>query len=250
MEEETNVEAVAQPAEEVVTDNQESESQVSTDEGEQSAYLQEEDKPRPRGVQKRIDEITREKYEASRERDYWRNIAMQNQAAQPPVYQEPLYNDAYTGQEYYAPPPTIEELTAKVKAELQAAQEKESFSRKANDFLGKIKDPDTIDFIRSDYSPITKQMADVLLTSEHGDEVAVYLARNQSEAVRISSLPAHIQGYEISKIEAKVITSKSRQTNAPAPVPTLGGSAKPEIDPDKLPMNEWVKWRQSNLGKA
>src|SRR5512140_2489391 len=34
------------------------------------------------GVQKRIDELTRKRYEAEREREYWREVALRNQQAQ------------------------------------------------------------------------------------------------------------------------------------------------------------------------
>lgn len=63
---------------------------------------------------------------------------------------------------------------------------------------------------------VTRTMAESILSADEPHEVAYYLGRNRSEAQRISALPAHLQGYQIAKIEASMVNRK-RATNTPAP---------------------------------
>ena len=68
-------------------------------------------------------------------------------------------------------------------------------------------------------TPVSKEMAEALINSDAPEDVAYYLGKNQEEAKRIFSLPPHLQGYEIAKIETK---AKPKATITQAPPPPNG----------------------------
>lgn len=93
--------------------------------------------------------------------------------------------------------------------------------------------------------PVTETMADIIADSEKGPEVAYYLGKNLSEARQIASLPPHLQGAAIARIEARVTSAPTvrKVSTAPQPPPILnGGSAPPSFDPSSASMDDYAKW--------
>lgn len=76
--------------------------------------------------------------------------------------------------------------------------------------------------------PVSDYAADIISESDKAPEIAYYLAKNPDEALEIASLPPWRQGAAIARIEARVSVGQSRKTsNAPPPVPMIGGSSAP-----------------------
>ncbi len=96
--------------------------------------------------------------------------------------------------------------------------------------------------------PISPVAAEIIADSDKAPELTVWLARNPQEAIRISRLPAHRQGVEIARIEARVSApSPKRISTAPAPLQTAsGGATSAVLDPEKMSQAEYVKWRQGS----
>lgn len=99
-------------------------------------------------------------------------------------------------------------------------------------------------------APINQTMAEVLMDSERGPEVAYYLSTHREEGQRIQKMSPLSAAREIGRIEAQLAAPKPKtQTTAPKPVPKVGGgSSRAAKDPDKMSMDEWTAWRNAQLG--
>lgn len=227
---------------------------VETQEVEQDAQPEEGEEPRkPRGVQKRIDELTGNWRSAERERDHWRQVAMQTLQAVPQYQEpEPVYDEqAYQYEPEPVQPLSPQSLLEQAKALLRQEQEQQTLAEKATQFKASVSDPETLDFLNSQYAPISQVMADIMLEHDAGPQIAGWLARNQSEAARIAKLPPHKAALELLKVSEKATASKPvKTTAASAPVPTLGGRSAPDGDPSKMSTEQWMKWRQSQLKRG
>ena len=92
--------------------------------------------------------------------------------------------------------------------------------------------------------PITNEMRNAILGSEHGADIQYYLGSHPDEAARITRMDAYAQVREIGKLEGK-LTAKppKKSTTAPPPPKTLKGGGKPEKDPAKMTQVEYEAWR-------
>lgn len=217
-------------------------------------------KPKNRGVGKRIDELTKARYDAERERDHWRELAMrQNQPAQP----EPVLAAASeTGE------PTLEscdfdqaEFTRKWYAwrrtedtKAEAAQKRQAaFQEKVLAFRAQHPDYDTV--TGNPALPITQAVAEVILDADDPPAIAYYLGTNPHEAAAIAQMtPAQI-GRAIGRIEAKLTAPPAasdppRQpqpktvTQAPPPVTTLTGAASVRKSYEDMTQEEYEQARR------
>lgn len=102
---------------------------------------------------------------------------------------------------------------------------------------------------------VTPLMAQAIKGSEHGPEIAYYLAKNRSESIRIHDLDPVAQVREIGRIEANLSAARpARKTSsAPEPIKPVGSrSSSPAYsasDPrsDNLPTGEWMARRDQEL---
>lgn len=189
-------------------------------------------KPRRRSPQERIDEITRARREAERERDYWREAAAQ-------VLHEPLDADAYeagfdpyeaqtTGHERFL------ELNAEIERRVEAEVVERGWSTRQADFA-RVQ-PDYYEVLHGAW-PCSAPMADAIRTSEAGAEVAYHLASNPDEARRIAAMTPLAQVREIGRLEARVgrgagAGQTRAVSGAPSPAPLgRGGGGRFKIDP-------------------
>lgn len=78
-------------------------------------------------------------------------------------------------------------------------------------------------------APHANLMAEIIANSDHGADVAMWLASDEKETRRIASLPPHRAAIEIGKIEARVEARKLAPviSKAPPPPPSVSGQAAP-----------------------
>ena len=98
--------------------------------------------------------------------------------------------------------------------------------------------------------PITVPMAEAILASEIGPEVAYHLGTNPDEAKRISRLSPFLQAKEIGRIEAKLAANPpvKKTSTAPAPIAPVtarggGSSTYDTTDPRSvkaMSTSEWI----------
>jgi hypothetical protein len=228
-------------------------------------------KPELENVQKRFDKLTKEKYDARREAEFWRQRAMeaqQPQAKPEPVapvklptledtgYDEAKYQAAFLEYTKAQARQEAQAALAQAKAEETARQRAEAFEKRQRAFLATK--PDYIEKVMQNESlPISKAMADVIVESEIGPEVAYYLYENPEQSAAIARLDPTNAAREIGRIEARIeferqsrkaASVKPSVSQAPPPVPKLD-TTEPAVerDPDKMSVTDWLKWREKQV---
>jgi hypothetical protein len=231
--------------------------------------------PKPKGVQKRIDELTRLRYDAERERDHWRQMAMrQAPAQQEPAKPEPpkalpkLEDFNYDEAAYQAALMThvtaeaarkVREDARREQAEEAAKQRVKSWKTRESEFKAKHEDYESIAY----YAPITDAMVEVIQESELGPEIAYYLGKNRDEAERIAQLDPVKAAREIGRLEARLekpsapaVPKPVAVSKAPPPPPRLEAvehavTVRPDSpESDKaLTDDEWFRLRNKQLAR-
>ena len=218
----------------------------------------------PKGVQKRIDRLTQEKYRLRAELDFLRSQQPQQaqpaQQAQQPSQAPKLeqYNsieeyldalaDHKASQKFDHLAKEREAKESQTRQQQEVAKLHESYTKQTEqarqaygDFDDVVQDPDL---------PISQAMAEAIMRSTNGADVAYYLGKNPDQAARIASLDPFSAAVEIGRIAATVVRPQPRKTsNAPPPIQPVGTRATPATDPDKMSPDEWMKWRNGQLKK-
>ncbi len=256
------VETAVEAAEEAVETEQEQAEGESQNEPEESADSDRGDapaKPKNRGVGKRIDELTKEKYDAQRERDYWREQAMR----QTPQQTQPVQAaEQETGE------PTLESCNFDVmelqrahyqwmrneeRKQEQAAARHRKFVESESAFRAEHPDYDAV--VRNPALPITQPMAEEIAETDNPPAVAYYLGQNPAEAAAIAQMTERAMSRAIGRIEAKLSApppakATPRQpepktvTRAPAPVTTLSGAPASKKSYEDMSQREYEAERQ------
>lgn len=250
-------ESVVEKAEE---EDDEAEAQNDTEDSAASEDDQP-DKPKRKGVGKRIDELTKEKHDArraaedaTRERDYWREQAQkgQQQPAEAPAQEarnetgEPTLEDSdYDLTEFQRK--HYQWMRSQEKQQEQATQRQASFLEKQAAFAAE--NPDYHAVVSAPHVPITQQVAEIVMETDNPPAVAYYLAQNLSEATAIAQMTPHNIARAIGRIEAKLEAPPAPEaprqpvsktvTKAPAPVTTLSGSPAVKKSYDDMSMKEY-----------
>ncbi len=217
--------------------------------------------PKKKTAQERIDEITKARREAEREREYWKKVALEKETknvepepVRSNIPQRPTLDQFDTTMEYedalfswYESKKEIETRVSKQQVEQDEALQ--TFNQRAKKFRAEHEDFDEV--IESPvFSPI---MRAALLHSENGPAVAYHLGQNTELAAKIRKLPLEMQPYEIGKLESQLlIAQKTKKVpSAPAPITPVGISGgSPELDTSKMTTAEWMAWdKQRTLDK-
>ena len=196
-------------------------------------------------VQQRIDELTRGKREAERlaaQRlaDYQRLQAKLDEKA---AKVDP--NDFAATEDF-----RVEKAVAQGRIEdtandvMRASQD--AARQRGEVFLAKIEaareaDPSIEQKLQAFANvPVTEFSASFIAESEKAVEIAAHLAQHPAEAARIARMPEGQQGIELARLEAKLSAPPVRRiSQAPTPVPTLGGSRSPAVkDPADMSVAE------------
>lgn len=247
------------PGEEIVAESTEVEAEESATSEETTEETSAEPPKKSKGVQKRLDEITRLRYEAERraeqerqERLYWQKKAMgeDKPVAQPPVNKPSV--DQYGSYEEYLEALSDWKVESRLSAERQEAerrareqetyQKQTTYQERVNKALEKY--DDYADVAHGNHWSPSEAMTEAILESDMGPDIAYYLGSNPDEAVRISRLSPQAQYRELGKLEAKLSTPKPpKPTTAPPPIEAAGSRAKAEKAPHEMTPAEFKAWR-------
>jgi hypothetical protein len=222
-------------------------------------------------VQKRIDELTRRRYDAERDAQYWREQAQRAQAPKPeppPVeapqatgktladfaYDESKYQDYLFKQAEARAVAAAEKVLTQKQTETARFQTVTAHKEREAEFAKKVPDY----FEVAHYAPITESMAEIIMDSDNSAELAYHLGKNRQVALNLARLSPLQQAREIGRIEAKLAAkpTPAAVSGAPPPAPRLenagnpGGSAKPDApESDKLSDAEWTRLRNKQVAK-
>ena len=137
-----------------------------------------------------------------------------------------------------------------VKAAEHAQQEaRESYQSRVNAFKEKHADFEQV--AESPDVQVSMPMAAAILHSENGPNLQYYLGQNPNEAERIRQLSPPLQLLELGKIEAKLTAPpppKPAVSAASAPIKPLSGAApSSQKSPEDMSMDEYAAYRKSQL---
>lgn len=230
--------------------------------------------PEVKGVQRRIDELTRARREAERrevdaakERDHWRDLALKSQPQSKPLapdkpktladfsFDEGQYHAYLLGEASRA-------ATEAAKKELQTEQAARAKQEQASSYVKRAREfaKDHADYKDvAESAPISDQVAEVILGLDSGPEVAYYLGKNPDLANEINRLPPSHQAYELGRISARLEAERERAksaktliSSAPSPAPKIDAAGAPatavRVDSaasDTLSDAEWTRRRNA-----
>jgi hypothetical protein len=222
-----------------------------------------------KGVQKRIDELTRQRYQADRdaerarqEAEYWRRQA---ESKQPPPQETakgdaaPRFEDFDSYDDYtkalarFAAQQEFSELKAKEEGQRnqeRQAKVREAFDKKAEEARRKYDDYDVVAMGNHvAYSPATLQL---VVESEVGAELAYYLGKNPDVAKELAHLSPILAAKEIGRLEERFKQPKSQPkkiTNAPPPISPVGSNDKATKNLNEMSTEEYIKHRRAQMNK-
>ena len=140
---------------------------------------------------------------------------------------------------------------AKQLQERAQAERYETFTKKVE--VAREHDPDLEEALEAFWTlPVSDHAADIIAESDVAPQLAKYLAKHPREAKEIMALPPHKQGLALARIEGRLAAPPPvrKVSQAPAPVPTLGGSqATAAKEPAKMSVEEMQKFLLPKLGR-
>jgi hypothetical protein len=216
--------------------------EVSTEPGaEQNAEVveqsQEQQKPKNDWVQRRIDQLTREKHEEKRQREA---LEARLRELQPQDTTQP--GQALTPDQ--------------IRAEAKRLIEQERFDEACNKVFDAGKGEYGGDW---DSSLRTFQMLggaspdflQAITSMDHGHKVLHALGQDPETAERVLSLPPLRMALELARLEAKVSASAPTPkpvSKAPAPITPVGGKSAP-VEPSEFASTaDYIAWKKRNKG--
>ena len=211
------------------------------------------------GVQKRIDTLTKDKYDAERDAAYWKGMAESKSAPAPtPTPEVPKELDPHdfdSDADYLkaVAKQTRDEIRSEFAGEKAATQASESQRAVMSEYgKGRAKYADFDAIALSKSLPINQDMFDASV-GENMSEILYHLGKNPAEAARISALPKIQQIKEIGRIESAVTANPNPKTvtTAPNPPSTIAGGGNPPTKPDgeKTQAELNVDWEQERRGR-
>lgn len=251
----TSVEETAQTAE--------PEESVTSEPIEEDTEPQEiEDTPpaRKKSAQERIDEVIYRQREAERERDYWREQALQGaHQKEPSQPQEPQgYVDLPEPQEDDPKYQTYGEWVKDhhkwsqqvAHRQWQEEQRQHQFFQRRDTWRAKAeaKYPDLAEVFRPDL-PVTREMGEIIMDmGDTGADVAYYLGKNPHELFRLSQMDPRRQALELGRLESKLsVPPQKTKTNAPSPTSPVGGKEVPAKKMEDMSYEEFKAMREKQL---
>ena len=224
-----------------------------TKESEQTETTEDDDSDSlPNGVKKRIDKLTRQKYEAQAELNRLKAEFEALKAQSAPKAVEPQMSDFDTFDDYTEALAEYK-FNQKAQAQQQQVSQQQQAQKVAQDWQSKVEKvravaPD-FDEAFANVAEITfaQSTLDAVAGHEKGAEIAYLLGKDPVKAYQIASLPPMQQLMAIGEIAAKTnLTKPKTVTNAPPPVKPISGKSS-IVDPNSLSIKEWVEHRNKQL---
>ena len=205
----------------------------------------------PEGVKKRIDKVTRQKYEAIAESNRYKAELEQLRAQLAPKQEAPDISQFDTLDDYVE---AVAEYKLNQKTQTAQSQQAQQTQNQAiaNDWVAKV---EKVRAIAPDFDAVFKNAAEVPMSeialdtiAKHpkGAEIAYALGKDLSEAYRIAALDPISQIMAIGELAARSNVPKPKTvSSAPAPIKPVQGGASNSSPPADI--DEWMKWRNDQL---
>lgn len=223
----------------------------------------------PKGVKKRIGKATRMQREAERDRDFYKERALQNRpepvADKPPADPEPAVKPKV--EDFETDEAFMEALTdykvdqrldareqdgrARDDAAEQQAQFKASSKRLGEQCEALAEEHDDFRKVVMDLPQLPVHVQFAVMDADESARVLYHLAKNPKEAAAIAEMTPMSAARAVGRIETKVTPKRASKTvtDADPPPKELGGNAKAEEDPGKMSDADWFNWRARDKEK-
>lgn len=225
----------------------------------------------PKGVQKRIDELTAKAKLAEDEREktrieaeFWKNQANKPQEeVERPVVTAPLGAPKPVLENFPDYDAYVEALTdwkieqkEQVSRQTYAQQQQQeiqgqlirSFDAKASQAISTLPDFEEVarDPAMRRIFTAMPHITDAIMESDRGPEIAYYLGKNRQKAIELAQMHPMKAAVELGKIEARLLTPETRKVSqAPEPISAIGGGTNiTEKAPENMTPEEFTKWRR------
>jgi hypothetical protein len=186
--------------------------------------------------QRRIDDLTREKWELRRELEAFQSVKPQPEAEQGDL----------------VPKSEIDRLAALKAREYADADRFNADSNAAYD-KGKAEFGDWDDALGTFrmLGGLNRDVIDAALATGEAHKVLYALGKDPDRAAEIISLPPTRMAVALTKLAtaAPAAPKPKPVSAAPAPVTPVNGGPRVHDDPDKMSMDEWAKWRERTANK-
>lgn len=214
--------------------------------------------------QERINEVTKKYREEERariaieqEREQLRqeNEQLRSQQTNLPTPDKTLQDFDYDEAKYsaYLMGFVQEHATRQASEAAQATESRErvaDFRSRESQFSETVEDYYTV----AHQAPISDQVAEALIASDKGPELAYYLGNNPEIAIKVSQLPPMQMAIELGRLQATALAAPEKETTkAPPPPPKLEGvetSARIDLrtkSGDDLSTDEWMARRNKQV---
>lgn len=252
------------------------ESDSPTETQDSEAPAEPDEAPKPRGVQKRLDELTANWRAAERREAELRQVvaqlAQQQKApeiqptsasqsfVQPSADAEPSIEQFDSWEEFSKAHGryVVRQELAQARAEEQARQQQVQHQALQQTWWQKV---ELAQSQHQDFAEVAgvvpvppgAELERLILTLENGPDVLYgagkVLANNPSERARFAQLPAIEAAFALGSLAASLQTpTKATPRPVPQPInPLAGGNAAPATDPDKMSSDQWLQWRRAQL---
>jgi hypothetical protein len=190
--------------------------------------------------QTRIDELTRLRHEEKRRAD-----ALEAQLRQATPEQTPAQ----------AAVPTPDALAQAVQTEAQRLVAEQTFNQQCNEVYSKgvAEFPDFQQSVQAfqNLGGMPPAFVEAALETGAAEKVIHALGKNLDEASRILALPPAKMAVALTRFADKLVAPPKPSAAPPPPKNPLSGTsnASPESDPDKLPMDQWMAWREKQIAQ-
>lgn len=234
-------EPVATPAEET-TQPDTGQAEETTTETQPEGDKPEEPKSPPEWAQKRIDALTREKWEARREAETLRQQLEQfTRGQREPQDEQP---DASL------PKSEIERIATQRALEIADTARFNEDSNRAYE-AGKSEFTDFDDSLRNLglAGALQRHVIDAALATGEAHRVLYQLGKDPDRAAALATLPPVQLGVAMAKLATSTPAAPKAKpvSAAPPPVKPIDGGARRNDDPEKMSMDDWMKWRNRQI---
>lgn len=213
-----------------------------------------------RKAQERINELTRARRQAERERDLYAQQLQQFQSQQQPApqgHKPPAFEDfndfnewgrAIAEQAAAQARQVAAQEFAQRQQQAQVAQVFQSYEAREREYAAA--NPGYQDAMQALQSTVRygPEVLEVLAASDAAPAIVHYLGEHLDAADKLQRLPPHLAAAEIARIEARVKAPKAKPVSkTPSPAPVLGGGSVAQKDPEQMTTDEWLAWRRTQL---
>jgi hypothetical protein len=214
---------------------------------------EDDDSSLPNGVKKRIDKVTRQKYEAVAEANRYKAELEQLRAQLAPKQEAPDISQFDTLDDYVE---AVAEYKFNQKSQATQSQQAQQTQAQAQaqDWVAKV---DKVRSVAPDFDAVFNSVASIEFApmaleavAQHpkGAEIAYMLGKDISEAYRIAALPPSLQLMAIGEIAARTNVPKPKTVStAPAPVKPVGSSSGGKKSINEMTDKEYNEFRANQI---